>query len=94
VYNIVILVRSGAAMAWQIQEAKAKFSELIRTAQTQGPQTITNHGQEEAVVLSKKDYDRLRGPKIGLVELCRNSPLYGVDLKIVRNKTVSRRVDL
>jgi prevent-host-death family protein len=81
-------------MAWQIQEAKAKFSELIRTAQTDGPQTITNHGQEEAVVMSKKDYDRLKGPRENLVDFYRRSPLYGVDLKIERNKSVSRRIDL
>jgi antitoxin Phd len=81
-------------MAWQIQEAKAKFSELIRTAQTQGPQTITNHGQEEAVVLSKKDYDRLKGPQENLVDFMRRSPLYGIDLKIERNKSVSREVKL
>lgn len=81
-------------MAWQIQEAKAKFSELIRTAQTQGPQTITNHGQEEAVVLSKKDYERLCVPQENLVDFMRRSPLYGVDLKIERNKSVSRRIEL
>ena len=81
-------------MNWQVQEAKAKFSELIRSAQTEGPQTITHHGHEEAVVLSKKDYDRLASPKISLLELCRNSPLYGVDLKIKRNKSVSRPVEL
>lgn len=82
-------------MSWQIQEAKAKFSELIRTVQTKGPQTITHHGREEAVVLSKKEYDRLKGRRQeSLVALCRRSPLYGVDLKIERNKSVSRPVDL
>ena len=81
-------------MNWQIQEAKAKFSELIRTVQTEGPQTITHHGHEEAVVLSKKDYDRLKTPKQNLYEFLRNSPFYGLDLKFERNKSVSRKVEL
>jgi hypothetical protein len=44
--------------------------------------------------MSKKDYDRLAAPKVSLLELCRNSPLYGVDLKIERNKSVSRPFEL
>lgn len=44
--------------------------------------------------MSKKDYDRLKGPRENLVDFYRRSPLYGVDLKIERNKSVSRRIDL
>ena len=35
---------------WPLQEAKAKFSELVRRAQTEGPQTVTVHGQVAVVV--------------------------------------------
>ncbi|MYL02036.1 MAG: type II toxin-antitoxin system Phd/YefM family antitoxin, partial [Gammaproteobacteria bacterium] len=41
---------------WQVQEAKARFSELVRSADS-GPQTITVHGRRAAVVLSADDYD-------------------------------------
>jgi antitoxin Phd len=41
---------------WQIQDAKARFSELIERARSKGPQTITRHGAESAVVLSIEDY--------------------------------------
>jgi prevent-host-death family protein len=44
---------------WQVQEAKTHLSELIDRAQTVGPQTITKHGSERAVVLSVKDYRAL-----------------------------------
>ena len=46
---------------WQLQDAKAKFSELIDTAQDKGPQFITRHGKLTAVVLSKKEYEHLNG---------------------------------
>ena len=45
---------------WQLQEAKARFSELMRGAAATGPQTITVRGRRAAVVLSADDYDRLK----------------------------------
>ena len=44
---------------WQIQEAKTRFSELIDRACTEGPQTITRHGTDRAVMLSIADYRSL-----------------------------------
>ena len=41
---------------WQVQDAKARFSEVIARARNEGPQTITRHGREQAVVLSIEDY--------------------------------------
>jgi antitoxin Phd len=41
---------------WPVQDAKTRFSELIERAITEGPQTITRHGAERAVVLSVEDY--------------------------------------
>ncbi len=44
---------------WQVQQAKARLSELIDEAQTQGPQIITKHGSETAVLISIADYRSL-----------------------------------
>ena len=44
---------------WQIQEAKQRFSELIRTVQSEGPQFVTKHGEEIAVVIDIEEYRRL-----------------------------------
>lgn len=44
---------------WQVQEAKAHFSTLIERANSEGPQVITRHGTERAVVLSAEDYRAL-----------------------------------
>ena len=44
---------------WQVQEAKTRFSEVVERARTEGPQTITRHGAERAVVLSIEEYRAL-----------------------------------
>ena len=46
---------------WQVQEAKNKFSELLRDAEGGEVQTITRHGAEVAVVLSAQQYKQLKG---------------------------------
>jgi antitoxin Phd len=46
-------------MRWQLQEAKQRFSELLRHARAHGPQVVTKHGEEVAVVVSIEDYRRL-----------------------------------
>ena len=45
--------------AWQVQKAKTHLSELIERARREGPQTITRHGRERAVLLSTEDYRAL-----------------------------------
>ncbi len=63
---------------WQMQEAKAKMSEVVKSAQTQ-PQDITLHGKSVAVVISRETFDRLTQSRGSLVEFMRRSPLYGAD---------------
>jgi prevent-host-death family protein len=48
-------------MAWQVQEAKQKFSQLVRRAVEEGPQTVTRHGEEIVVVVSAAEFRRLTG---------------------------------
>lgn len=74
---------------WQLQDAKARLSEVLRRA-TDGPQEITLHGRSAAVVLSKADYERLRRKQPSLVEFLRRSPLAGVALVIERDKSPAR----
>lgn len=77
---------------WQLQDAKARFSELVKSSRERGPQVITVHGRAAAVLLSKADYDRLTGPEQGLVAFLRSSPLRGSRLKLERNPSPTRRV--
>ncbi len=80
--------------SWQMQEAKARFSELMRRAAADGPQTITVHGRRAAVVLSPGDYDRLKRPRLSQAEFLRASARVGVDLNIERDKSPMRDIDL
>jgi antitoxin Phd len=65
---------------WPLQDAKARFSELVRKAQDEGPQRVTVHGRESVVVLSVEDYARLTGARSGqmLIDLLASSPLTDV----------------
>jgi len=79
-------------MEWQLQSAKNKFSEVVEQAIKFGPQEITRHGKKAVVVLSMKDYQKLKGRKGNLVDFFKNSPLQ--DLPLERSRDFSRSVDL
>jgi antitoxin Phd len=83
--------------AWQLQTAKAKFSEVFRLARTEGPQRITRQGKEGVVMIADEQYERLMGqshqPK-SIVQFFRESPLVGVDLDLERVKDTGRDVEL
>lgn len=79
---------------WQLQEAKARLSELIRACREDGPQEITLHGELAAVVLSEKDYRRLAGRKPAFVKWIRQSPLVGLELEFERDTSPVRDVEL
>ena len=79
---------------WQLQEAKARLSEVIKKAKKEGPQRITVHGSPTAVVISSKEYDRLKHPRGSFVSFMRKSPLYGVDLDLKREQTLTREADV
>lgn len=49
-------------MKWQVQEAKQRFSEVLRAVETEGPQIITRHGAEVAVILDIEEYNKLTLP--------------------------------
>jgi len=48
---------------WQVQEAKTRLSELIEEAHSKGPQFITRHGAQRAVILSIDEYRALTACK-------------------------------
>ncbi len=80
---------------WQMQEAKARLSEVVKRAELEGPQDITLHGRSVAVMLSREAFDRLAGTGESLVTFLRRSPLYGSeDVVIERDASPAREVDL
>ena len=80
---------------WQIQEAKNNFSELIDKTLSEGPQTVTKHGTEVAVVMPIDQFRKLTAPKERLGDFLLNSPLRSSELVIERDLTAQlREVDL
>lgn len=80
---------------WQMQEAKARLSELVKLAESEGPQDITLHGRSVAVVLSRSAFESLAASKRSLVEFMRQSPLYGLeDIEFERDRSITREVPL
>ncbi len=79
---------------WPLQDAKAHLSELVREAQTDGPQFISVRGVPAVVVMSHKEYQSLTVPKISLVNFFRKSPLVELQLDLSRDKSLDRDVDI
>ena len=80
-------------MAWQLQAAKQRFSELVERAQSEGPQVVTKHGREAVVIVSFDDYRRLTGTGDDLVEFLRSAPDFDLlDLRRVDDE--GRDLDL
>jgi len=79
---------------WQLQEAKARFSQLVKAALQNGPQEVSVRGEPAVVVISKHDFDRLAGAKPRFVDFIRQSPLAEVDLHLERDRSPARDVDL
>ena len=82
---------------WQLQTAKARFSELFRRARTEGPQVVTRQGKEQVVVLPAEQFARLtnraRQPK-SLVRFFAESPLTQVKLDLNRDVDSGREINL
>lgn len=87
--------RRKPAGKWLLQDAKARFSELVRRVKTEGPQLVTVHGREEVVVISVEEFRRLKGTASGqaLIDIMQASPL-GEDVQIGSESVRSRVRDV
>ena len=75
---------------WQLQDAKNKLSEVIERALQYGPQLITRRGEKTVIVMSYKEYSRMKKSQAKLSEFFRASPLAKVDLNLKRDKSLPR----
>lgn len=78
---------------WQVQDAKARLSEVIKRARREGPQTITRHGAERAVVLSVEDYHALLAPRPDFKSHLLGGPKLD-DFAVARDRDAGRDIDL
>ncbi len=92
-------VRSGRGLRrghWLLQDAKARFSELVRRVRSEGPQHVTVHGRDEVVVVSAEEFRRLKGERSGdaLIAAMQASPSLDIDIEPKRGRMPVRGVDL
>jgi antitoxin Phd len=82
---------------WQIQTAKAQFSEVIRRARTEGPQMVTKQGHEEVVIVAAEEFKRMKQRSkqpADLVEFFAKSPLAEAHINLEREDDYGREIDL
>lgn len=85
---------NASTPAWKLQDAKARFSEVVRLAQTEGPQRVTVRGRDAVVIISSAELDRLSPPaqRQPLLDFMESLELGGLDLS--RAADTGRDADL
>ena len=90
--NLVTMTRSKNVKAnaapqpplgrWRLQDAKARFSELVRLAHSDGPQHVTLHGRDAVVVIDANEFRRLKGGRTGqlLIDAIQASPHRNIEI--------------
>jgi antitoxin Phd len=84
---------------WKLEDAKNRFSEVVRLAMSDQPQRVTRNGRDAVVVVSAAEYDRMAAPPQNLFQFLQASPLAkaiaedGVDFEIERSQDVPRDID-
>ncbi|MFI7703775.1 type II toxin-antitoxin system Phd/YefM family antitoxin [Nonomuraea sp. NPDC049480] len=77
---------------WQLQEAKQRFSEVVRRAHDEGPQIVMRHGRDVAVIIDMEEYRQLKdqGPKPDFKEFLLSGPDLS-ELDLARDKSTEMR---
>ena len=76
---------------WQIQEAKQRFSEVIRAVAQDGPRIITRHGEDVAVIVDIAEYHRLTSSGPELTRLLLGGPKLGPDMVAIFEEVEAAR---
>jgi prevent-host-death family protein len=81
---------------WLLQDAKARFSELVRRVRSEGPQHVTVHGRDEVVVISAEEFRRLKGDLTGeaLIAAMQASPYRDIEIEPRRAPMPVREISL
>jgi prevent-host-death family protein len=82
--------------SWRLQDAKARFSEVVRRVRSEGPQHVTVHGRDAVVIISAEEFHRLKGNVTGkvLIAALQASPLREVEIEPERKPMPVREVKL
>ena len=89
-------LRHPSSGQWLLQDAKARFSELVRRVRTEGPQHVTVHGRDEVVVIAAEEFRKLKGDRTGeaLIAAMQASPHREIDIEPRRSRLPVREINL
>ena len=90
-------VAAPSPRRWQLQTAKAQFSEVFRRARSEGPQYVTRQGKEAVVIVPAEEFERLTArthQPSSLVKFFAESPMAGAGLNLDRKPDYGRKVEL
>ena len=81
---------------WRLQDAKARFSELVRLAHSNGPQHVTVHGRDSVVIVDAEEFRRLQGTRTGqlLIDALQSSPHREIEVEPRRSAMPVRMIKL
>lgn len=81
---------------WSLQDAKTHLSQIVREAQRIGPQRVTLHGKDAAVIIAADEFDRLQRPVSGrdIVTVLAKARLADVEFERLTIKSKVRDVEL
>lgn len=81
---------------WRLQDAKARFSEVVRLAHSEGPQHVTLHGRDAVVIVDADEFQRLKGERTGqlLIDALQASPHRDVEIEPRRSAMPVRDIRL
>ena len=94
--NLANAAAPPARNRWRRQDAKARFSELVRIAHSDGPQHVTLHGRDAVVVVDADEFHRLEGARTGqlLIDALQASPHPEIEIEPRRSALPVRAVKL
>jgi len=79
---------------WKLQDAKAKFSQVVDDALKNGPQYVTRHGSKAVVIVSAEEYEELITSRPSFKDFLLSCPKVSADLDLRRKKDIPRRINL
>jgi len=79
---------------WKLQDAKAKFSQVVEDALKIGPQYVTRHGSKAVVIVSSEEYEEITAKKLSFTEFLLSSPKLSNGLDLQRSKDSTRKINL
>ena len=94
--SLLVSAAQPSRSRWRLQDAKARFSELVRKAHSDGPQHVTLHGRDAVVVVDADEFNRLQGTQTGalLIEALQASPYRQIEIEPRRSAMPVRAVKL